>query len=258
MGNAKIKDIAEIMDMIAPEETAAGFDNVGLLVGDPEIEVTGITLAIDVDEDVISFAEANGCNLIITHHPLIFSPLKRVTTGDAVGSLVYRLISKGISLYSAHTNFDKASGGTDDVLSEVIGMENARLLDAEEGFGRVGELNGVTAGELRTKLNKILGSNAVMTADENKVINTVASTAGAGGSCIQKAIEHKADIFVTGEVNYHAALDAKRMGLDIMLLSHRLSEEYSIKFLKNTLQNHLNGVQYNVRVILAPFNRFWL
>ncbi len=257
MGNAKIKDIAEIMNLIAPENTAADFDNVGLLVGDGDIEVTGIVLAIDVDDEVIAFAEENGCNLIITHHPLIFAPLKRVTPDEAVGSLVYKLISKGISLYSAHTNFDKAQGGTDDVLADVIGIKAAKLLDEDEGFGRYGKADGSTAGELREKLNKILGCNAVMTADENKTINIAASCAGAGGDCIQKAIEHNADIFITGEVNYHAALDAKRMGLDVMLLSHRLSEEYAIKFLKNTLQIRLNGVQYNVRVILAPFRRFW-
>ena len=91
MGDVRIRDIAHIMNIIAPEDTAADFDNAGLLVGDPEKEVTGITVALDVDGAVIDFAVKNGCNLIITHHPLIFLPIKSVTTETPVGSLVYSL-----------------------------------------------------------------------------------------------------------------------------------------------------------------------
>ena len=257
MGDVRIRDIAHIMNIIAPEDTAADFDNAGLLVGDPENEVTGLTVALDVDGAVIDFAVKNGCNLIITHHPLIFLPIKSVTTETPVGSLVYRLVSCGTALYCAHTNFDKANGGCDDVLAHDIGMTD--ILPAENcgGFGRTGKLGGISAGELRTRLEKKFGGGIVTTAEDSKIINTVFSCAGAGGSCIEQAIRYKADIFITGEVNYHTALDAKRMGLDVMLLSHQLSEQRAVNILKDTLQNHLNGVKYNVRVILAPFIPFW-
>lgn len=262
MGNVKIKDIRAVMNEIAPENTAADFDNVGLLVGDENATVTGIVLALDVDEAVIDFAVQNGCNLIITHHPLIFSPIKSVTTSTPVGLLVYKLISSSVSLYSAHTNFDKAEGGVDDVLADMIGMKNPVRVDDDgedknSGFGRIGTLDGISVGELKKRLSEKIKGNIITTADENKIINTAFSCAGAGGSCIEKAIKHKADIFITGEIGYHASLDAKRMGLDVILLSHQLSEQEAVNILKDTLQNHLKGVKYNVRVILAPFRPFW-
>ena len=187
--------------------------------------------------------------MIITHHPLIFSPIKSVTTSTPVGLLVYKLISSSVSLYSAHTNFDKAERGVDDVLADMIGMKNPVRVD-DDGEDK-------NSGELKKRLSEKIKGNVITTADENKIINTAFSCAGAGGSCIEKAIKHKADIFITGEIGYHASLDAKRMGLDVMLLSHQLSEQEAVNILKDTLQNHLKGVKYNVRVILAPFRPFW-
>lgn len=263
MGIVRIRDIIEIMNEIAPENTAAGFDNVGFLVGDADKEVTGIVLTLDCGFDDIDFAVANGCNLIITHHPLIFEPVKSVTTDTPVGKVIYKLISNGIALYSAHTNLDKADGGIDDAVAETIGMKNISRFDGDSieskngGFGRIGSLEGEKVGELKKKLSQSFGCIAISTADDEKKIYTAASCSGAGSSCIEKAIKHNADIFITGEVNYHAALDAKRMGLDIMLLSHQNSEQCGMKVLKNTLQNHLKGVEYNIRVILAPFEPLW-
>lgn len=256
MGIVKIKDIADIINEIAPEATAADFDNVGLLVGDPEEEVKGIVVALDVTDDVIELAANNDCNLVVTHHPLIFSPLKRVTVDEPVGLMVYKLISHGIALYSTHTNFDKADGGSDDIFAHNIGMSDIRRVSDSE-FGRTGTFGGITVKELKTRLCKKFGEHIITTAEDTKIIHTAFSCAGAGGSCIQQAIKHGSDIFITGEVNYHTALDAKRCGVDVMLVSHGYSEQCAVNILKDTLQNHLNGVKYNVRVILAPFIPFW-
>ena len=113
MAECKVNDICAMMQEIAPEEYAEGFDNVGLLVGDKNQIVTGIAIALDVTDDVIDFAISNECNMIVTHHPLIFTPLKKVVADDAVGSVVLECIKNGISVYSAHTNFDKADCGRD-------------------------------------------------------------------------------------------------------------------------------------------------
>lgn len=256
MGNVKVKDIANIMNEIAPTDTAADFDNVGLLVGDHEAEVTGIALALDVDNDVIDFAANNGCNMIITHHPIIFSPLKAVLTDEPVGKMVYKLISLGIAVYAAHTNYDKASGGADDIFAEAVGMTNIQRADGGE-FGRTGSLDGITAKELKARLSQKFGKHIITTADDAKIINTAFSCSGSGSGCIKQAIKHCPDIFIAGELTYHAALDAKRCGVDVMLVSHQYSEQCAVNILKDTLQNHLNGVKYNVRVILAPFIPFW-
>ncbi len=251
------------MNDIAPEHYAESYDNVGLLAGCRDTAVTGIVVALDVNSDTVDFAADNGCNMIITHHPIIFTPIKRVVTDDPVGNILYKLISNGMALYSAHTNFDKADGGTDDVLAGAIGIiEPKRLCDEfcdgkNIGLGRYGSISPVTAGELKAKLIKEIGSNIVTTAPSNKLICRVASCAGSGSDGVEFALAQNADIFITGEMNYHSALDAKRSGLDVMLCSHADSEEISMNFLKNTLQNRLNGVQYNVNVISAPKGRLW-
>ena len=263
MAECRVKDICALMQEIAPTEYAEGFDNVGLLVGDKDQIVTGIAVALDVTDDVINFAISNECNMIITHHPLIFTPLKKVVADDAVGGIVLSCIKNGISVYSAHTNFDKADNGTDDALAKALDLIYPERLDDESingtsvGLGRIGKVEKITVKELVNKLNDKLQTKVVTTADDDKVISRIASVAGSGGDYIAQAISKNADIFVTGEMNYHCALDAKRLGMDVILCSHAASEQISLNSLKNTLQNRINGVQYNVRVVLAPYKALW-
>lgn len=263
MGNCTVRDISGIVNLFAPEALAAEFDNTGFQVGDESKFVTGIVIALDCTERVIDFAVKKGCNLIITHHPLIFSPLKSIKLNDAVGSLVVKLIQNDIALYSMHTNFDRANGGTDDVLAQAIGMTDVQRLEhfmfegENMGFGRIGKVN-TTIGELRKRLETAVGGRVITTGCDSRVVCTVASAAGAGGSLADIAAFKGADIFVTGEVNYHTALDAKRLGMDVMLCSHQGSEAISLNNLKCYLQNRLNDVECNVEVVLAPFELLWL
>ncbi len=263
MDKCRVSDICSLMEQIAPTRYAEDYDNVGLLVGDAGNEVTGILITLDATVDTVNVALKNNCNLIITHHPLIFSPLKRVTANGGVDSVVYKLISNSISLYSAHTNFDKADGGTDDVLAKALGIVSPQRLCTQMsdgkniGLGRYGNISPVTAGELKKLLAEQTGAGVVSTADDDKIIRCIASCAGSGGSLIEYALEKDADIFVTGETDYHKALDAKRAGLDVMLCTHAASEQISLNSLKSALQNHLNGVKYNVDVIVASFLPLW-
>ena len=134
-----VQRVYELIDALAPFDTQADFDNSGLLVGNPQAEVTGIHLALDVTDRVIDDALAAGANLIVTHHPLMFSARKRLTEADYEGHLLIRLIANGLSLIAAHTNLDQASGGMNDTLRDpkggdiryhaVSGLHNlARLL----------------------------------------------------------------------------------------------------------------------------------
>ena len=115
---------------MAPKELAEDFDNVGLLVGDENAEVKGIMVSLDCFDEVIDRAEDLGANLIVTHHPIIFDPLKSVTAD----TLVYKLISKGISVISMHTNLDQADGGVNDVLCEALGLYDVEELITSDGF----------------------------------------------------------------------------------------------------------------------------
>ena len=129
---AKIKDIANALEMFAPLPLQDGFDNAGLQIGLTEAEVTGVLLCLDVTEPVIDEAVASGCNLVVSHHPLIFSPLKRITGNNEVERCVIKALSSGIAVYSAHTNIDNAPGGVNFRIAEKLGLQNVRILVPKE------------------------------------------------------------------------------------------------------------------------------
>ena len=128
----KIKDIADALEMFAPLPLQDGFDNAGLQIGLTEAEVTGVLLCLDVTEAVVDEAVASGCNLIVSHHPLIFSPLKRITGGNYIERCVIKALANGIAIYSAHTNIDNAPGGVNYRIAEKLGLQNVRILVPKE------------------------------------------------------------------------------------------------------------------------------
>lgn len=143
----KIKEITDILDNYAPRFLAEEYDNVGLLIGDEERECEKILLCLDIDEIVAEEAVRMGANLIVSHHPIMFNPIKKVTTDTSEGRCILKLIENKIALYSAHTNLDSAGGGLNDLMCEILDLENARPLanpDEEFGIGRVGTLKSET------------------------------------------------------------------------------------------------------------------
>ena len=124
----KIKDIANALEMFAPLPLQEGFDNSGLQIGLTEAEVTGVLLCLDVTEEVIDEAVASGCNLIVSHHPLIFSPMKRITGANYVERCVLKALANGIAIYASHTNMDSVPGGVNYRIAEKLGLQNVRIL----------------------------------------------------------------------------------------------------------------------------------
>ena len=140
-----IKQITDIIERFAPLEWQESYDNAGLIVGRPDDEVHKALLAVDVTEEVLDEAEAEGCDLVITHHPIVFRALKRFNSADPVERCVERAIRSRIALYACHTNLDSAPGGMSWRLAEMLGVGNLRVLQPSEtgdgaGFGVVGEL----------------------------------------------------------------------------------------------------------------------
>ena len=124
----KIKDIASALEMFAPLPLQEGFDNSGLQIGLTDAEVTGVLLCLDVTEKVVDEAVASGCNLIVSHHPLIFSPLKRITGSNYVERCVLKALANGIAIYASHTNMDSVPGGVNYRIAEKLGLQNVRIL----------------------------------------------------------------------------------------------------------------------------------
>ena len=240
--------VQQVLDFInerAPFETQLAFDNSGLLVGDPQQEVTGIHFALDLTSKVIDEAIAHGANLIVTHHPVMFSAIKRLVETNYEARLLCRLIRANISLIAAHTNLDQAVGGCNDVLAKAIGLTDI----VGEGFVRVGTLpSSLTAGELAASIGEALGDVVRVMGDPSAVISKVGMCSGAGADEWPAAVAMGAQAFLTGEVKHHIALEATDAGMVMLEAGHHATEEPGIFALANALQNSELGVQCNVRV----------
>ena len=223
----KVQQVLEILEQIAPPELACSWDNVGLLV-DAGRPVTSIMTALDITADVVRDAAESGCELIVSHHPVIFDPLKRLCPTD----VPYQLVRAGISAICMHTNLDAAEGGVNDVLADLFGIRQRTAF--ADGCGRVGDIDPLTVPELAALAQHKLAAlcNApdtgtavqVKFADTGKPVHRLAVISGAGGSLFAEAIAEGADCLLTGEANHHHALDAKRLGLSLIAAGHYATE----------------------------------
>ncbi len=244
----KTRDVLREIDSLAPFDTQADFDNSGLLVGDPEREVTGIHVALDVTRRVLDEAEAAGANLIVTHHPLMFSPRKTVTEDDFEGALICRMIRAGIGLIAAHTNLDAAPGGTNDTLAALCGLTDT----AGEGtWLRVGNLPaGTTLGGLRDFLERELRTVVRVYGQfaPDHPLRRLGICTGAGSDAWAEAAALGADAFLTGEIRHHHALAMTDAGVAGLEAGHFATEEPGIFALADTLQTRADALQWNVRI----------
>lgn len=254
------KEIIQVIESAYPRDAALDFDNVGLLAGRLEKEVNRVYLALDATDAVISRAVEAGADMLITHHPLIFSPLKSVTNGDFIGRRVVRLIQNDISYYAMHTNYDVL--GMAELSEKILGIKNTEVLDVtsvtderEEGIGRVGNLEKpVTLEEcciyVKHKLN--LGSLKVF-GDMEHTVKRIAVSPGSGKSAIRPALEKGADVLVTGDIGHHDGIDAVEQGLSIIDAGHYGTEYIFIDDMKCFLNSRLPVLEVQTEPVVHPF-----
>ena len=211
-----ISDIRSALEKWAPPVLAASYDNVGLHIGDASRSVHSCLIALDLTPAVVSEAVKHSVSLIITHHPLLFHPLKSITTDSFTGSLVLRLAEEGIALYSAHTNLDFAQGGVSISLSALLGIENPQFLtpseDHSSGYGAIGSLPHPVPLEafLATVAEKLHTSTLRFTGDLERPVQKVAVCGGAGSSLISQALAQGSDVYVTSDITYHRFFEVMR------------------------------------------------
>lgn len=207
----KIKDIAEVIERYAPLRLQESYDNAGLIVGRPEDEVHKALLAVDVTEEVLDEAEQTGCDLIITHHPIVFHALKRFNSASYVERCVERAIRRGIALYACHTNLDSALGGMSWRLAEMLGVEELRVLqptdpaDGRVGFGVVGELpQSMSVRDFMHRIQERLSVQVIRHSElVREQVRRVAVCTGAGASLLGEARRAQADVYVTSDLKYN-------------------------------------------------------
>lgn len=208
-----VQQVLEILTRFAPPELACSWDNVGLLV-DAGRPVHAITTALDITADVVRDAANSGCELIVSHHPVIFDPMRRITAQDVPALL----LANGISAICMHTNLDAARGGVNDLLSDLLGIEDRT--EFADGCGRIGTLRAsTTAQQLAAFCNEKLKTRCKYV-EATRPITRLAEVSGAGGSYLQQALDLGADCLVTGEAAHHIALLARQKGVGLVVAGH--------------------------------------
>lgn len=254
------KEIMQVIEAAYPRSAALDFDNVGLLAGRAGKEVNRVYLALDATDAVIDRAIEAGADMLITHHPLIFSPMKRVTDEDFIGRRVVKLIQSDIAYYAMHTNYDVLGMAT---LSEkILGIKNSQVLDVtmcedgkEEGIGRVGDLEKPMTLEeccVYVKHKLKLGSLKVF-GDMNGTVSRLAVSPGSGKSAVAPAIAKGADVLVTGDIGHHDGLDAVEQGLAVIDAGHYGTEYIFIDDMKHFLEDKLPVLDVMTTPIVHPF-----
>lgn len=237
----KVKDIAAVIEAFAPLNLQEEYDNSGLNVGDYEAEVRGILLCVDVTESVLDEAESLGVNLIVSHHPLLFHPLRQIVDANFTQRIVKRALMSGISLYAAHTNLDSAAGGMSFRLGSQLGLVDMQVLEphapgAATGFGVVGNLSEpVNVNLFLQKVQSDLHCGAIRhSALCKETIRRVALVTGAGASMVGSAILAGADLYLTADMKYNDfyAPDGRIVIADI---GHFESEYCAIKLLRDII-----------------------
>ncbi len=252
----KVRDVQKLLDQHSPEGAACDWDNVGLLVGDADMEVGRIYVALDATDEVIAHAIEGGCEMIVTHHPMIFSGLKRVVTSDFTGRRVMDLITHGIALYAMHTNFDIY--GMADLAARKLGLNDCEPLevtdeDGEEpqGIGRVGVLSeSLRLRAFAEEVRDIFGiSHVRVFGDLSERVRKVAVCPGSGKGDIDEAIAKGADVYVTGDIDHHSGIDANMKGLSIIDAGHYGVEHIFIEYMKRYLEG-----QTEAEILTEPFS----
>lgn len=254
------KEIIRVIEAAYPREAALDFDNVGLLAGRSEKEVNRVYIALDATDAVIDRAVRAGADMLITHHPLIFSPLKKVTDENFISRRIVKLIQNDISYYAMHTNYDVL--GMAELSEKILGIRDTEVLDITrenggipEGIGRIGSLEQpVTLEEccvyIKHKLN--LGSLKVF-GDMDAKVSRLAISPGSGKSAIGAAIAKGADILVTGDIGHHEGLDAVEQGLLVIDAGHYGTEYIFIDDMKRFLEDKLPVLQVTAAPVIHPF-----
>lgn len=237
-----IQDIFQAIDAYAPFESAEDFDNVGLLVGAPELPVSRCLVTLDVMPATVSEASEKGCELILSHHPVIFNPLRQVTHDSTVG----QLLRSGISVISAHTNVDKA--GLNSALAEILGISELKPLAASGGCAGIGlppeKKKHKNAWELALLLKEKLGVQGFRCYDAGGMIGRVALCCGGGGSYLKDAAEAGADCFITGDLRHNHVVEATAAGMSLIDLGHFETEVHFIPMMMKLLQPKFSDVEF--------------
>jgi dinuclear metal center YbgI/SA1388 family protein len=244
----KIKEVLSALERFAPLPLQEGWDNAGLQIGLTEAEVSGALLCLDVNEAIVDEAIEKGCNLIVSHHPLLFKGLKTISDGDYVQRTVMKAILNRIAIVSMHTNMDNAKGGVNYKIAEHLGLHDVEFFaeksgNVEAGSGVVGLLPEPMSATAFIQLVK--ERFGVKCAQCNELllrpVNKVAICGGSGDFLLSDAIAQGADAFITGEMHYHVYFGQEQK-IQICVIGHYESEQFTSEIFKSIIEDECPGL----------------
>ncbi|QDT06885.1 GTP cyclohydrolase 1 type 2 [Rubripirellula lacrimiformis] len=269
--NTTINHVCQTLAQIAPLRLAEDWDNVGLLIGDRKSSVGRVMTCLTVTPDVVDEAIEDRAGMIVAHHPLPFKPVAKITTDSVAGEMLWRLIGAGIAVYSAHTAFDSAAQGVNQMWAAGLGLQSIEPLvpsvseagqaislaagsstalsessDGSLGAGRLGRFAAATTlGQLARQATEMVQGQASsdsggpsstrLVGDPARAVTKVALACGSGGSFLAAAKRRGCDALVTGEATFHTCLEARSLGIGLVLLGHYQSERFAMERLAEQL-----------------------
>lgn len=239
--------VCQHLAQLAPLQLAESWDNVGLLVGDRSRSVSRVMTCLTITPAVVDEAVRRQVDLVVTHHPLPFKPLAKITSDTVTGRMLLGLIAGGVAVYSAHTAFDSAAGGINATWAEELGLRDVAPLmvavaaeDPSIGSGRYGRLSEpVSVAALAAAAAAIAGVEQCRIVGERSAVNKVAIACGSGGSFLGAAAARGCEALVTGEATFHTCLEAEALGIALILVGHFGSERFAMERLAGLLAERL-------------------
>lgn len=253
----KISKFIEIVESMAPTSLKESYDNVGLMVGDRNSDVSKILLALDCTMDVIREAKEKGAQLIFTHHPLLYIKPKTITTDTLQGKKIIELIKNDINLYSAHTNLDSAKGGVNDSLMSLLGINEFTIMEKSStcessGIGRIAEVEDTTLGCMIDKVKNTLNVDTIRYSGSlESPIRKIAVINGSGQDYFSMAVDMGADLIITGDTTYHYVSDYSEMGVSIIDAGHFDTEWLSFLEASKKIFDTITSIDDDVEFIVS-------
>ncbi|MBR2722324.1 MAG: Nif3-like dinuclear metal center hexameric protein [Clostridia bacterium] len=245
-----VRELYEYLNEKIPRSLSCEWDNDGLMCcPDDSAPVRRVLVALDVTDEIARIAVEEGYDVILSHHPLVFRPLRALEGSNFVASKVIKLLLAGVSVMSFHTRLDAVEGGVNDVLCQALGILDVSVLaDGEERIARIGHLEApITLAEFAERVKAATGARMLAVSDADKPVSTVALMGGSGGDAVSAARAAGADTYLTGELSHHALTDAPEMGINLIAGGHFETEHLVCDRLRDLVLEADASIEVTVR-----------
>jgi dinuclear metal center YbgI/SA1388 family protein len=238
-----VRDLYEKLSARIPEELSESWDNDGIMCcADDFHEVTRVLITLDVTYEIVDYAISGGFDLILSHHPLVFKPLRAVDPENHISRKLIKLIKADVSVLSFHTRLDKVRGGVNDCLAKLLQLEDVEPF-GDDGLGRIGHIEAETSlEEFAERIKSALGIDRLTASDARNPVYTVALVGGDGKGYVEEAVDIGADTYISGRIGYNVMEEAEELGINLIEAGHYATEFPVTAFLQSQVAKLAPGV----------------